>query len=302
MLQTDKRYRNQFRSDFRVRRQPVIQWLDYLKANHSDYRWVDISLARIEALPVDADVSSSFTAVIDNSQCEGETEKELVADELPPPNTQSMVPNLGITNTEVDMILRGISGRITHPPGLPAPSIRQTPIDEAAGNERIFAMAFPTLYPTGAADFNAPRLRKVDLRDYAHHMIRYQDGRFGRHPRWRFLVFNILMRQRAAGSARFYVSKNSGLKELSREELAEALEEDESLLPHIVRQGSNLTGTRPFWRSKGNSLQAMARFISPTASPVFVTFSAADMQWQDLLRHFPGYAEVVSGPERILRS
>jgi len=105
-----------------------------------------------------------------------------------------MVPNLGITATEVDIILEGISGRSGLPPGLPPPSIRQTPIDEAAGNERIFAMAFPTLYPTGAADFNTPRLRKVDLRDYAHHMLRYHNGRFGRHSRWRFLVFNILIR------------------------------------------------------------------------------------------------------------
>lgn len=181
-------------------------------------------------------------------------------DGLPPPTTQSMVPNLAIAATEVDMILEGISGRNQPPPGLPAPSIQQTPIDEAAGNERIFAMAFPTLYPTGAADFNTPRVRKVDLRSYAQHLIRYQDGRFGRHPRWRFFVFNILMRQRATGSARFYVSKNSGLKGLSREELAAALEEDESLLPHIVRQGSNLTGTRPFWRNKGNSLQASSSY------------------------------------------
>jgi hypothetical protein len=39
--------------------------------------------------------------------------------------------------------------------------VRSTPIDEAAGSERIFAMAFPTLYPTGMADFNTPRIRHV---------------------------------------------------------------------------------------------------------------------------------------------
>jgi hypothetical protein len=183
VLRSDERYRNQFRSDFRVRREPIIQWLYFLKANHPDYRWVEISTARIEALPVDADVSSSFLAIINDAQLEEETGNEPIPDGLLPPNTQSMVPNLGITTTEVDMILKGVSGRNGQPPGLPAPSIRQTPIDEAAGNERIFAMAFPTLYPTGTADFNAPRVRKVDLRDYAHHMIRYQDGRFGRHPR-----------------------------------------------------------------------------------------------------------------------
>jgi hypothetical protein len=59
-----------------------------------------------------------------------------------------MVPNLNITTTEVELLLNEISGRNPLPPSLLAPSIRQTPIDEASGKDRIFAMAFPTLYPT----------------------------------------------------------------------------------------------------------------------------------------------------------
>jgi hypothetical protein len=162
-------------------------------------------------------------------------------------------------------------------------------------------MAFPTLYPTGQADFNTPRLRKVDLNDYARHLMRFHDGRFGRHPRWRFFVFNILMRRKANSSARFYVSKASGLKDLSRDELAEALLADEGLLPQIVRQGSDLTGTRPYWKNRSNSLQAQARFLSPSMSPVFVTFSAADMQWQDLHRHFPGFSDVMTANDATRR-
>jgi hypothetical protein len=54
------------------------------------------------------------------------------------------------------------------------------------------------------------------------------------------------MRRKANSSACFYVSKASGLKDMNREELAEALLADEGLLPYIVRQGSHLTGTRPF--------------------------------------------------------
>ena len=92
-------------------------------------------------------------------------------------------------------------------------------------------MAFPTLYPTGQADFNASRLRKVDLNDYARHLMCFSNGRFKRHPRWRFLVFNMLMRRKAGSSARFYVSKASGLKDLNCDELTKALLMDEALLP-----------------------------------------------------------------------
>jgi hypothetical protein len=95
------------------------------------------------------------------------------------------------------------------------------------------------------------RERKVDLNDYARHVMRYHDGRFGRQLRWRFFVFKLLMRRRAGNSARLYVSKASGLKNLTRKELTDALQTDESLLPQIVRQCSTLTGTRPSGETKG---------------------------------------------------
>jgi hypothetical protein len=132
--------------------------------------------------------------------------------------------------------------------------------------------------------------------------MRFRDGRFGQHPRWRFFASNILMRRKANSSARFYVSKASGLKDMTREELTNALLADQGLLPYIVRQGSYLTGTRPFWKNKSNSLQAQARFLSPSTSPVFVTFSATDMQWQDLHWHFPGLADLAAADNRTRRT
>ena len=82
----------------------------------------------------------------------------LVSAKLLPLNSQSMVLNLNITTTEVDLILNEISGRNPIPPSLSAPSICSTPINEAAGKDRIFAIAFLTLYLTNQADFNTPRL------------------------------------------------------------------------------------------------------------------------------------------------
>jgi ATP-dependent DNA helicase PIF1 len=164
------------------------------------------------------------------------------------------------------------------PPGLPPSSIRHTPIDEAFGKDHIFTLAFPTLYPTGQADFNMPRVQKVALNNYARHLLCYRDGRFGCYPCWRFFVFNLLMRQKASTAAQFYVSKVSGLKDLDREELANALLTDDSLLSQIVQQGSNLTRIHPFWRNKSSHLYAQARFLSRDMSPVFITLSVADMQ------------------------
>jgi hypothetical protein len=142
-----------------------------------------------------------------------------------------MVPNLNITTTEVNLILSELTGCNSLPHGLLVLSIRFTLIDEAARKDRIFVIAFPTLYPTGRADFNAPRIRKVDLNNYACHLMCFTDRRFRQHPCWQFLVFNMLMRQRARNSAWFYVSKALGLKDFTREELTEALLMDDTLLP-----------------------------------------------------------------------
>jgi hypothetical protein len=160
VMESDQRYQRQFRSTFRVRKGHVLTWLQYLKVNRPDYQHVTISLNRLDTLPVDDDVFLSFVSVINNPLNE-EAQAQPVSVENAPLNSQSMVPNLNITATEIDLILQEISGLRHIPPDLPAPEVRSTPIDEAAGSERIFAMAFPTLYPTGTADFNTPRIRHV---------------------------------------------------------------------------------------------------------------------------------------------
>jgi hypothetical protein len=185
------------------------------------------------------------------------------------------------------------------PLGIPAPSIRHTPIDEASGRDHIFAMAFPTLYLIGQADFNMPCIRKVAFNDYARHLLYYRDGRFGHHPCWCFFVFNFLIERKANTATRFYVSKASALKDLDREELADTLQADKSLLPQIVQQGSSLMGTRPFWRNKSSHLHAQACFLSQDMSPIFITFSNANMQWQDLHRHFSGWSEVSQANDSV---
>jgi hypothetical protein len=46
-----------------------------------------------------------------------------MTDTLPLPNSQSMVPNLNITQTEVELILDRLKGLPAPPLGVPTPSI-----------------------------------------------------------------------------------------------------------------------------------------------------------------------------------
>ena len=64
------------------------------------------------------------------------------------------------------------------------PSIGGMPLNEFP-TEGYFSCAFPTLFPTGAADFRGECQVPVTIANYFKHPMQYDDGRFARHPRLR---------------------------------------------------------------------------------------------------------------------
>jgi hypothetical protein len=147
----DSRFQRQFLHDFRVHGEAVLIWLTFLKAHHPDYQYITISTDRLQALPVDGDVSASMVTITKSSMDDpGPVSAVSIERDLPPPNSSSMVLNTNSDSIEQDQIFQEFTGRRRTVPGfLPAPSIHMTPIDKAVGSERIFAIAFPTLYPIG---------------------------------------------------------------------------------------------------------------------------------------------------------
>lgn len=64
------------------------------------------------------------------------------------------------------------------------PTQGETPINEY-NTEGYIAMAFPTLFPYGRADFrdHSDRHTRLQIAEYFEALLRYKDGRFGVHPR-----------------------------------------------------------------------------------------------------------------------
>ena len=48
--------------------------------------------------------------------------------------------------------------------------------------------AFPTRFPTGDADFAAPRVHKVIIGAFVKRLVMYRDCRFAKHPRFRYFA------------------------------------------------------------------------------------------------------------------
>jgi hypothetical protein len=69
-------------------------------------------------------------------------------------------------------------------------------------------------------------------------------------------------------------------------------EELKQVANRIARAGANLPGSKPFWNKKSSELLASVRQLR---SPhVFITASAADLQWPDLHHHMPSHGEDLS--------
>jgi hypothetical protein len=134
--------------------------------------------------------------------------------------------------------------------------------------------------------------------------MKYHDGRFARHPRFRYVVFNTIMRRQASAKAGFNVKQKTVQgRDVTADDLRAAFEDDspesEALLNSITRRPGTLRGTRPFWAGRRRQLEAMVKNIGP--GHLFITFSAADLHWDDLMRHLPNYQEWKQGTaaERI---
>src|SRR6184192_595270 len=143
------------------------------------------------------------------------------------------------------------------------------------------ACAFPTLYPTGAADLRSGRSREIKPAEYFSHLLKYKDGRFACHPRWRYFALNSQMRWRALQEAKVYVKQSFNGQQCTVEDLQRMVEQDSHMADKIVRFGESLRGTRQFWIRRRSELTDMIRQIG-SQGMIFFTFSAADLHWPDL--------------------
>ncbi|KAH7465176.1 hypothetical protein FOMA001_g17302 [Fusarium oxysporum f. sp. matthiolae] len=265
----------------------------------------------MSVLPEDDDVLDQVAAVdvTDPLSADlGATEND---DVEPDEVDQSAVPDLLPEDTEMEALHSRILGEERDEPvpvrqptqhQLEMPDIRRTPVNEFNRSQALLSMAFPTLFPRGQAEFVEPRLRPIKYADYIQHALRWHDGRFARHPTFRFVVFNTLMRAQARAKSSYFVKQHHQRRgPITRDDLLEAFQNPESadaqqLLNSINRQTAQLRGTRPYWYRKRRELESYAYNLdSPGA---FITFTPADLHWRSLYQHLPQFQDWQELPEQ----
>ena len=131
--------------------------------------------------------------------------------------------------------------------------------------EGYISCAFPTLFPTGAADLVAVRTHKVTVGNYFKHLMMYEDGRFARHPRFRYFALNTEMRWCALQTGRIYVRQHPHDAQLSVEELRDMVgREGEAFSNCVLHFATSLRGTRQYWFKQRGHLISMVETCNAT--------------------------------------
>ena len=316
----DVRRDAQFRRRFLVRRSHIRQWLEHLRQHHPGYRGFEWNHAALDSLPENSDILDQIHVQMAQDDPSIQPERGPGVDNEGDDDGDdsedfSAVPNLAQEQTEMELLEadldlvqeRAVVQFLTQSQPdqdhrLSMPSIRRTPINEFNKLTPLFSLAFPSLFPCGKAEFLRQRVREIGLQDWVGHAMRWDDSRFARHPTFRFVALNMLMRSQASQASRYFVSKARPQRgNISREELVAALEDPDaprakSLLNAISRAAVNLKGTRPFWFKKRHECEAFAKCLGVPGA--FVTLSPADLHWLSLYQHMPQFAEWRTLPEK----
>ncbi|KAG7410080.1 ATP-dependent DNA helicase PIF1 [Fusarium oxysporum f. sp. raphani] len=189
-----------------------------------------------------------------------------------------LVPDLLPEDTEMEALHSRILGEERDEPvpvrqptqhQLEMPDIRRTPVNEFNRSQALLSMAFPTLFPRGQADFVEPRLRPIKYADYIQHALRWHDGRFARHPTFRFVVFNTLMRAQARAKSSYFVKQHHQRRgPITRDDLLEAFQTLNRQMPSSC--STRLTARQRSFAGHGRIGTASVESLSlmPTTSTV----------------------------------
>ncbi|XP_059070854.1 uncharacterized protein LOC131028544 [Cryptomeria japonica] len=289
MIIVNKVNTGQQQYNFYVSRGRVHEALQYKISYEPYYKDVELDELALTSLPINPTnisdllyATTSYPDPIDlSSMQEDVTEDDPLIENLQMIN--SFVANLPPARREIKEIRSLLQLEKGHPTHIVQwPPISPSPINEYT-TEGLFVMSFPTLFPKGIAAFKQQRLKEVKLHEYALHLLRYHDNRFGQHPRFRYFILNILMHHRSQATASLFFHKQlDDSMPTTISDLHHRLKDlpDDKLADQLMRFSLSNRGTKPFWNQRrGELIDMVIQIGCPT---LFFTLSALDTKWPDL--------------------
>ena len=174
--------------------------------------------------------------------------------------------------------------------------VTATPLSIFQDRHNLEVQAFPTLYPDGANGFGTPRAVKISPLEYFQVRMLSADFRWACHPAYIFWACNIVEAIKLQSSIsialrmRSFRDPSSNRREDRRTEemhlltagqLRGRLDDNPHLRENCYSFMRDIRGTQAYWNSV--KIQLYAMFLYTRSSNVFITLSADDNNWTDLM-------------------
>lgn len=249
--------------DFRVRRNKILQMLEFLKLNHPKYSDIEINWRRLEELPEDDHIgidNFNIRYVEDENVNEDSEQEDVTMGHEPGPNVEdapetvameSFLPlseNSLLVDAEIDKKIDVLA----------YPELSTIPVNEFE-THGLAGMCFPARFPRGSGDptFLSNRINDVKLAEGFKHLIKlrvwspskekfvypFAEARFANWSE------NMIKRKRALSQAAFFLKRNPSTAALDLQDLKNIARDPQqrlSLVNKLSVYGANLSGSRPY--------------------------------------------------------
>ena len=163
------------------------------------------------------------------------------------------------------------------------PDISDQPVNEY-GDKKIFALAFPWLFPGGIGDVK-DHPSSISL--WGKQMLFYEDGRFARDKIFCFFAMNYIVRRRNQSSGKFFVDHFQRNCPDTLDELKEAIKDgDTSFVNSLTYYNKRIKGSAPYWLQKRSEVYTWINHhveAGHGAPTYFITLSCAEYFWADVI-------------------
>ena len=290
---------------FLVRREFVLDALAFLKRYNKEFSDITIDPTRlnwIDGLEGDLD-AFTFTANMNTA-----ADDNAVNADMGPAQNQCMQPRRDnddvhafglvdesgpselsegdqVINTELQNAVRNSDTQ--RDVNMEWPAIKDIPVSEY-GDVRIFARAFPWLFPGGYGDIrDFPNSERV-IPEWGKRLLYYEDGRFAKDKLFCFFALNYIIRHRNSTAGKFFIEKFNRDSPESLEELKQSINDgDTRFVNSLTYFNKRITGSSPYWFQKRSQLYSWINQhveLGNGAPSFFITLSCAEYFWPDIVQ------------------
>lgn len=179
------------------------------------------------------------------------------------------------------------------------PSVGTKAVSEYDDNIKIFAGAFPWLFPGGIGDFCDIRNIHLSSIEWAKRLIMFYDGRFVTDRMFCFFALNYIVRRRNQEKGNFFINDFSCTKVADIDALKELIANgNTSFINEISYFTKEVKGSDGFWRMKRSQLYTWVNHhveFGNGRPDLFLTLSCAEYWWPDIIRLVEERIEIASG-------